>query len=88
MYDTAAIFGDGSSVPWSNYYMNALLHVARFLIVKEWDLGLTWRRTARSSLATTVMTFFVMYNSIKKCSKRLEKVKIGGRAKKAGENRA
>ena len=36
--DKFAIFGDGSSVPWSNYIMNSLLYGVRFIMMKSWDL--------------------------------------------------
>ena len=39
VFDKFAIFGDGSSVPWSNFYTNALMHCIRFMLVQDWGLG-------------------------------------------------
>lgn len=37
--DKYCIFGDGSSVPWSNYIMNALLYGVRYIMMRNWKLG-------------------------------------------------
>ena len=37
--DKFAIFGDGSSVPWANYIMNALLYGVRHIMMRTWNLG-------------------------------------------------